>query len=277
MTTDEFTIRPLESHDDYLQCVALQHETWGADFADRVPPSILQVCQKVGGVAAGAFDSDGRLVGFVFGLSGIRHGRLAHWSDMLAVREELRGRGLGQRLKAYQLTVLLERGIEVAYWTYDPLESGNANININRLAAYPVEYLPNMYGEVPGRLHAGLPTDRFIVEWWLSDRRVAAALESPESAAAAVADVESTIVNTETVDGAPTPREGELPDATPARVEIPWEIQATKTESMETALSWRLNTRRALMHYMGRGYRVTGFERDTSARRCFYVLRRGSD
>ncbi|MGD2218255.1 MAG: GNAT family N-acetyltransferase, partial [Gemmatimonadales bacterium] len=149
MTADEFTIRPLESRDDFLQCVALQHETWGEDFEECVPPSILQVSQKVGGVSAGAFDADGRLVGFVFGLSGVRHGRLAHWSDMLAVREELRGRGLGQRLKAYQLSQLLERGIEVAYWTYDPLEAGNANININRLSAFPVEYVPNMYGHVP--------------------------------------------------------------------------------------------------------------------------------
>jgi predicted GNAT superfamily acetyltransferase len=173
MTADEFTIRPLESHDDFLQCVALQHETWGADFVDSVPPSILQVCQKVGGVAAGAFDGEGRLVGFVFGLSGVRHGRLAHWSDMLAVREELRGRGLGQRLKAFQLSLLLERGIEVAYWTYDPLEAGNANININRLAAFPVEYVPDMYGEATSTLHAGLSTDRFVVEWWLTrdDRR----------------------------------------------------------------------------------------------------------
>jgi predicted GNAT superfamily acetyltransferase len=273
MTADEFTIRPLESHDDFRQCVALQHETWGADFADSVPPSILQVCQKVGGVAAGAFDGDGRLVGFVFGLSGIRHGRLAHWSDMLAVREELRGRGLGQRLKAYQLSLLLERGIEVAYWTYDPLEAGNANININRLAAFPVEYVPNMYGHVPGRLHAGLPTDRFVVEWWLSDPQVGATLAG-SAAEESDAGAEAPIVNTETVDGAPTPRELELPDATPVWVEIPWEIQGIKSTSMETAEAWRANTRRALLHYLGRGYRVTGFQRDSTARRCFYVLTR---
>lgn len=274
MTADEFTIRPLESHDDFRQCVALQHETWGADFADSVPPSILQVCQKVGGVAAGAFDGDGRLVGFVFGLSGIRHGRLAHWSDMLAVREELRGRGLGQRLKAYQLSLLLERGIEVAYWTYDPLEAGNANININRLAAFPVEYVPNMYGHVPGKLHAGLDTDRFVVEWHLTDPLVEAMLTG-KAAADADAGTEAPIVNTEIVDGVPTPRDLELPDATPVRVEVPWDVQAIKDISMETAESWRANTRRALMHYQGRAYRVTGFQRDAEARRCFYVLTRG--
>jgi predicted GNAT superfamily acetyltransferase len=275
MTADEFTIRPLESHDDFLQCVALQHETWGADFVDSVPPSILQVCQKVGGVAAGAFDGEGRLVGFVFGLSGVRHGRLAHWSDMLAVREELRGRGLGQRLKAFQLSLLLERGIEVAYWTYDPLEAGNANININRLAAFPVEYVPDMYGEATSTLHAGLSTDRFVVEWWLTDPTVGAALEGSPSAEKPDAGADAPVVNTEIVDGAPAPSELELPDATPVRVEIPWDIQAIKSASLATAESWRVNTRRALLHYQGRAYRVTGFQREPEAQRCFYVLTRG--
>ncbi|NIO30262.1 MAG: GNAT family N-acetyltransferase [Gemmatimonadetes bacterium] len=274
MTAEEFTIRPLESRDDFLQCVALQHETWGEDFEECVPPSILQVSQKVGGVSAGAFDADGRLVGFVFGLSGVRHGRLAHWSDMLAVREELRGRGLGQRLKAYQLSQLLERGIQVAYWTYDPLEAGNANININRLAAFPVEYVPNMYGHVPGKLHAGLDTDRFVVEWHLTDPLVEATLTG-KAAADADAGAGAPIVNTEVVDGVPTPRDLELPDASPVRVEIPRDVQALKEISMETAESWRANTRRALMHYLGRAYRVTGFQRDAEAQRCFYVLTRG--
>ncbi|UCC83919.1 MAG: hypothetical protein JSW46_03005, partial [Gemmatimonadota bacterium] len=213
-------------------------------------------------------------VGFVFGLSGVRHGRLAHWSDMLAVREEYRGRGLGQRLKAYQLSQLLERGIEVAYWTYDPLEAGNANININRLAAFPVEYVPNMYGHVPGKLHAGLDTDRFVVEWHLTDPLVEAML-SGKDATDRDAGAEAPIVNSEVVDGDPTPRELELPDADPVRVEIPWDIQAVKNTSMETARSWRTNTRRALMHYQGRAYRVTGFQRDPKAQRCFYVLSRG--
>lgn len=275
MTANEFTIRPLESRDDFLQCVALQHETWGEDFEECVPPSILQVSQKVGGVSAGAFDADGRLVGFVFGLSGVRHGRLAHWSDMLAVREEYRGRGLGQQLKAFQLSQLLERGIEVAYWTYDPLEAGNANININRLAAFPVEYVPNMYGHVPGKLHAGLDTDRFVVEWWLTDPQVSAALEGSTPAEGTDAAADAPIVNAEVVDGVLTPRELDLPDATPVRVEIPWDIQAIKKTSMETAKAWRANTRRAVMHYQGRAFRVTGFQREPEERRCFYVLTRG--
>ena len=269
---DEVTIRPLESHDDFRQCVALQYEIWGDDFGESAPPSILMVTQKVGGVAAGAFDRSGRLLGFVFGISGVRAGRLAHWSDMLGVREEVRDLGLGRRLKVYQRDRLLQTGIGIAYWTYDPLEARNAHVNLNRLGAFPVEYVPDMYGEVvrSSRL-SGLSTDRFIVEWELAHPRVTAAIEgvaiepSPTATAAP-------IVNSVREGEASVPYESELVDATAVRVEIPREIHDLKRNSMEMARAWRLSTRRAFVHYLSRGYTVTGFRFDPEGGRCFYTL-----
>src|SRR4051794_9386239 len=82
----EIDIRPLRSLDELRACVALQRETWGDEFTDVVPASILKVSQRVGGVAAGAFDGDGKLLGFVYGLTGVENGQIVHWSDMLAVR-----------------------------------------------------------------------------------------------------------------------------------------------------------------------------------------------
>jgi len=263
MTMDDTMLRPLQSQDDYLQCVALQKATWGEDFGECVPPSILLATQKVGGVAAGAFDADGRLLGFVFGLSGLRDGRPAHWSDMLAVREDARGRGLGRRLKAYQRELLLEGGIDVAYWTYDPLEAGNAFININRLGALPIEYIPDMYGETTGSpLHTGLTTDRLVVEWKLADPRVEALLAG-QTGVGPPGATEAPIVNGEPVPHAPC-----------VRIEIPYDIQNVKNTSMETARSWRENAQRAFLYYIEAEYRVTGFQRDLDARRCFYVLER---
>ena len=109
----DYILRPFASMDDYRACVELQEETWGDGFSERVSPAILKVSQILGGVAAGAFDADGRLDGFVFGMTGPRKGVVVHWSDMLAVRRHLRDSGLGRRLKAYQRQVLLERGVEV--------------------------------------------------------------------------------------------------------------------------------------------------------------------
>ena len=269
---DEVTSRPLESHDDYQQCVALQYEIWGDDFGESAPPSILMVTQKVGGVAAGAFDRDGKLLGFVFGISGVRGGRLAHWSDMLGVREEARDLGLGRRLKAYQREQLLELGIPVAYWTYDPLEARNAHVNINRLGALPIEYVPDMYGEiVRSSLLSGLSTDRFVVVWDLDHPRVAAAIAgaTPEPPTAAS---KAPPVNTVWENGAPVPCEIELADAAIVRVEIPREIHDVKRKSMELARAWRSTTRRAFIHYVSLGYTVTGFQADPGSGRCFYFL-----
>ena len=43
------------------------------------------------------------MLGFVFGMTGVQEGRLVHWSDLLAVRPEARDRGIGRRLKLFQL------------------------------------------------------------------------------------------------------------------------------------------------------------------------------
>lgn len=272
MVSEEITIRPFQSFDDYQQCVALQYETWGEGFGECVPPSILMATQKVAGVAAGAFDGSGRLLGFVFGLSGLVDRRPAHWSDMLAVRGEARGSGLGVRLKAFQRQLLLDAGIEVAYWTYDPLEARNAHINLNRLGARPIEYIRDMYGDLTGSaLHRGLATDRFVVEWPLSDPRVEAALAGVSPVAPAVA-AQAPIVNSEIVRGGPEPRELELVDLPALRVEIPSDIQALKRDDLGRARDWQGCARRALVHYMERGHRVSGFRRDPDAGRCYYLL-----
>ncbi|UCF18686.1 MAG: hypothetical protein JSU87_12145 [Gemmatimonadota bacterium] len=273
MNAEKITLRPLASQDDYRRCVALQRATWGEDFGECVPPSILLAAQKVGGVAAGAFDLEGRLLGFIFGVSGVRAGRPAHWSDMLAVAEGARGHRLGIRLKAYQRELLLKNGIEVAYWTYDPLEAQNAHININLLGARPIEYVPDMYGEATGSsLHAGLPTDRFVVEWLLTDPAVEAALAGEKLAQAAA--TEAAGVNMQTSGGARLSHEPELPADPAVRVEVPWDVQSLKRTSMEVARSWREETRRAFLYYLENGYAVTAFLRDAAGRRCFYVLTR---
>ena len=62
---------------------------------------------------------------------------MVHWSDMLAVRSECRGAGLGRHLKLTQRERLLELGVATVKWSYDPLEASNAHLNINRLELMP--------------------------------------------------------------------------------------------------------------------------------------------
>ena len=69
-------IRPFASHADRAKCVALQELTWGAGFTEKVPAAMLLVAQKLGGVVAGAFTDDGTMLGFVFGVTGVKDGRV---------------------------------------------------------------------------------------------------------------------------------------------------------------------------------------------------------
>src|SRR5437667_10934921 len=128
---DEITIRPLTSQSDYQACIELQRQTWGRDFNDTVPPSILLVSQKLGGVAAGAFSRGGDMIGFVFGITGVENGVPVHWSDMLAVRPDAQKLGIGRRLKEFQRQEVARVGARVIYWTFDPLVARNAHLNFN--------------------------------------------------------------------------------------------------------------------------------------------------
>jgi predicted GNAT superfamily acetyltransferase len=272
---EQLTLRPFAGTDDYHACVELQKETWGADFEERVPASVIKVTQRIGGVAAGAFDPAGRMIGFVLGFTGVRGGRLVHWSKMLAVRPEARDLGLGRRLKLYQRELLLGMGVEEAEWTYDPLEARNAHLNLNRLGAEPVEYVEQMYGgDIGSELARGIGTDRFIVSWKIAGARVEAALagrlpDRPERFAAAP------VVNADESAGAPRPRLGPLPDAPRVRVEVPRSIQDLKQEHPDDAPLWRETSRWALQHYLARGWRVTLFYSDPATGRCFYGVEAG--
>lgn len=261
---DGIVFRSLSSLPDYEACIELQRVTWGRDFSDVVPLSILKIVQKAGGIAAGAFSPEGQMLGFVLGLAGVKAGKVFHWSHMLAVDPEARDLGLGTRLKLYQRQVLLEQKIEEVQWTYDPLEARNANLNFNHLGVGIAEYVEDMYeGELWSDLAKGIGTDRFIVSWKIASERVLRVLAGlrPDSARFREAPVAN-----------PGAETGELPDAPLVRIEIPQSIQDVKTERPEEASAWRTSTRRAFEHYLGRGYHVDAFYRDPGPGRCFYGL-----
>ena len=243
----DIVVRALRSHDEYVACVRLQRDTWGELFSDAVPASILLVGQKIGGVSAGAFAGD-ELVGFVFGLTGVRDGRLVHWSDMLAVRPEYQNQGIGQRLKQYQREAVRALGVEVMHWTFDPLVARNAHLNLNCLGVDASEYVVDMYGPHTGsELHA-TGTDRFIVSWAVSQPPRARADESAwRTAPIAAAGDESPL----------------------QRVEIPLDITRL---TVDDARRWRHATREAFTRLLAGGYRVAGFYADNSG--AWYVLSR---
>ena len=64
------------------------------------------------------------------------------------------------------------QGIDRITWTYDPLLSRNAHLNIARLGAVCNSYIRDAYGEMRDELNQGVPSDRFQVDWWVNSKRV---------------------------------------------------------------------------------------------------------
>ena len=273
MDPETIEIRPLAEPDEFQACVELQCETWGEGFSDVVPPSILKVSQRVGGVVLGAFapPPERRLVGFVFGLTGVERGQIVHWSDMLAVRPEARNIGVGRRLKEEQRKLVRDLGGDVIYWTFDPLVGRNAHLNLNRLGVRISEYVVDMYGITDSTLHGGVPTDRLIVAWPTRDEEIAERLSESERALTSLDCRQSPVVTSEwiaEVTGATI-----LPHC--VRVEIPADGETLLLTNPPEALRWRLSVREGMRWGLASGYTVSAFlfdDGDPRDGRRFYVL-----
>lgn len=266
-------IRQITTSEEFEECVRLQRDVWGTDYRDCVPTTVLKVTQKMGGLVAGAFDKE-RLLGFVYGITGLRNGEVAHWSHMLAVREEARGKKLSIRLKLYQREFLLRIGVKSAFWTYDPLVARNANLNINRLGAQVTEYVRDMYSEGGSELHRGLGMDRFIMSWDLAAESVKEILSGRKTSSVDQYS-NSPVVNTAAGgNGSVVFVDADQPFVPTVRIEVPLDVEAIQSSSLDLGSRWRANTRNAFMRYMEAGFAVAAFYVDLQSHRCFYCLTR---
>jgi chorismate synthase len=234
-----FEIRPFASIDDHRQCEQVQELVWVGDTP--VPTNMTTTIQHHGGLALGAFEPDGRMIGFVISMlapahqPGANHG-LCHHSHIAAVLPELQGRQIGEALKRAQADELVRRGFNLMTWTYDPLESRNARLNIAKLGAICRTFIRNCYGEMRDALNAGLPSDRFEVEMWL-DKAPVSSCETQMAGGVLTIDT----------------RQAQL------HVDIPVDFQTLKRNNFDEARRARFETRAAFEKAFADGYAVTDF------------------
>ncbi len=242
----EYTIRQCETLEEFTACINLQREVWQFADLDITPLRSFVITLHSGGMTFGAFDRDGKLLGFSHALAAFdAQNRPYYYSHMAAVDHRLQNSGIGVQLKLAQRDLALKRGLPLIKWTFDPLQSRNAYLNLVKLGGVVRTYCANYYGNAStSELHRGLDTDRLFVEWWVGSERVTEALAGQK-------------------------RE----DAVVATVEIPAEIQEIKSREMAAARRWQLEVRAAFQRCLAEGLYCAGFERgrdDAPSRYLFF-------
>ncbi len=291
--------RLLRSLEEFRQTTGIQRETWGS--AEIVLPEVMVASSHAGGFAVGALERE-RLVGFAYALAGWQDKTRIFWSHMLAVEPGWRNAGIGERLKWLQRKVALARGAKLILWSFDPLEGRNAWLNLRKLGCLAAEYIPNLYGPMASKLEGGLETDRLIASWYLDSARVSrlyrdvrrrerargeparepkwvASRDVPLARLTPLVPLVPLVNDTRTVGGVLRCGRLRLGLQAPAiRVEIPSDIQPIKQHYRNAAKEWRVQMRRALMHYLRRGYVVADFWRGKvrGKRKSYYLLVRGN-
>ena len=289
------TYRDLTTLDDYAQVVELERRIWGVGYGDVVPVPILAVSVLRGGILIGAFaretepeasafaeatadKSAGRLVGFVYSLPGIKHGKTTQWSHMLGVLAEHRNDGTGRQLKLLQRKRTLAMGLELIEWTYDPMQALNAHLNFAKLGVIVEEYEENVYGISSSPLHQGNPTDRFVAEWWIAKPHVERRLHGGGAALTLrtdeVADAPAANRATPHGDWHICDDVNLAHDVRRVRVEIPMHFTEMLSGAPEKAMEWRLATREIFTTYFRRGYRAVDFYLDRANSKGSYLLAR---
>lgn len=277
----EWIIHILETPEEMAAVEELQRLVWSAPDIEVVPKDILLAIVHNGGLAIGAFVGT-ELVGASFGFPGFYQTpdgpRLKHHSHILAVHPDWRSKGMGFALKRAQWQMVRKQGLDRITWTYDPLLSRNAHLNVARLGAVCNTYLRSEYGEMLDGLNAGLPSDRFQVDWWLNSQRVERRLSRrsrPTLDLNYFRLAEATLLEA-CWDSKPIPRP---PDeilslsGTLVLVEIPYDFQALKAVDLALARDWRFYTREVFEEAFAAGYLVTDFVIDEG--RSFYILTHG--
>ena len=218
------------------------------------------------------------MVGFVYSLPAIKHGRTTQWSHMLGVVDDCRNDGVGHRLKLLQRERTIELGLDLIEWTYDPMQALNAHLNFSKLGVVVHEYEINVYGTSNSPLHAGNPTDRFVAEWNIREphveRRLAAAAKGSPLVVRAH-DVADAAHANEPVGAGAWPECGSVRlDLTDRRivVQIPMGFTEMLVDAPEAALAWRMATREIFTTYFSRGYKAVDFILDRHRRRGAYLL-----
>jgi len=275
-------IKLIETPEDMTLVEELQRAVWPGSETDVVPAHMLITVVHNGGLVIGAFE-DKEIIGFVFGFPGIEYTpdgpRPKHCSHMMGIRPGQRDSGVGFSLKRAQWQMVRKQGLDHITWTYDPLLSRNAYLNITKLGAVCNTYRESEYGDMRDGLNVGLPSDRFQVDWWINTRRVERRLGKRSRGPLKLdnfskADLHPIYTPHTGTDNLLRPPEHFSPlDGKLLLAEIPSDFNGLKEKDFAIARDWRFFSREVFETAFATGYIITDFIHDGG--HSFYVLSNG--
>lgn len=242
---------------------ALFDEVWQRDLSAMggiISREVLWVAVHTGGQVTAAFADDRMVAGTAAFVGRDEDGPHLH-SHLTAVLPSLAGKGIGKAMKLHQMVWCLERNIDRVLWTFDPLVRRNAVLNLLALGARPVDFFEDLYGPMADGRNVGLPTDRFLVEWDLHDRRVERATAGERT----VPDLEALRRTGAEFVLEVGPGDAPIVATSPAPrqlAQVPPDIESLRIRHPDLGRAWTDAVRATVGAAMGRGYRVSGITRD---------------
>jgi len=240
---------------------------WGG--RDAIPVHQMITAVRNGGLVIGAF-SEEKLVGFSYSFAGFSNGKVYLCSHNLGIHPDFQEQGIGEKIKERQRKEAYALGYERLTWTYDPLETRNAYLNLSKLHAICHTYIENSYGKVEDGLNAGLPTDRFQVDWWINSDHVLNRKRNrtPSGGAVLFPWIEAS-------NGLPLLEDHAVSDTYTNEqllIPVPRNFQQLKTKDLQLALDWRTKTRALFQTLFEQGYSAVSLERSKNEPVHYYVL-----
>ena len=232
----QLQVRKLDSLSDQNQGRAVFDKTWAMELGTEITPNLLQAMVHSGSYLSGAFIGD-KCVGAAFAFPATTGGLHLH-SHMTAVLDEYRDKGVGHALKVDQWHWAKKNNYKEISWTFDPLVSRNAKLNLIKCGVDIASYHPNFYGDMPDALNAGDESDRLMASW-------------------------------KVVGDNPKPRELiTSPKSDDILIAIPEDIVAIRSSDLAENLRWRHKVREQFLKAFAQGGQVVGFSTNNE-----YVVR----
>jgi len=234
MNAPAYDIRLLTTQAEFEACAALQREIWGipeSESMSSITMHALAIEYPRLGILLGAFDRN-EMVGFTVFMASFD--KQTAYGHMLGVRPECRDSGLGGRLMQETTQLLKQQGVRYYCFTFDPLESRNTHLYLNRQGAVGIKFKPDAYG-VSGAMHGGLPMDRLLAR---------VDLNAPSSLPPL--DFDEALLQYQIA----TP--GQMPEAETVLVEIPSDIAELRNQDHPAALAASQSARSLFNEYITR-------------------------